>query len=112
MVSLKPDWACALQRKTPENLLAGFDWTLSPVLFAGKTCGIAAIFSDSCSNVARFLCNPDCVAEGEGFEPPVPFPVQWFSSSTAGSEPFAKFSTLLLFSTGYKSVGLIRSAWK
>ena len=71
MVSLKPDWACALQRKTPENLLAGFDWTLSPVLFAGKTCGIAAIFSDSCSNVARFLCNPDCVAEREGFEPSV-----------------------------------------
>jgi hypothetical protein len=29
-----------------------------------------------------------------------------------GSEPFAKFYTLLLFSTGYKSVDLIRSAWK
>src|SRR5438105_14951872 len=48
--------------------LAGFDWTLPPVLFAGKTCGIAAMFSDSCSNVARFLCNPDCVAERVGFE--------------------------------------------
>jgi len=44
MVSLKPDCACALQRKKPETLLAGFDWTLSPVRFEGKTCGIAAIF--------------------------------------------------------------------
>jgi hypothetical protein len=44
------------------------------------------------------------VAEGEGFEPPVPFQVQRFSSSTAGSEPLGKFPTLLLFSTGYKSV--------
>jgi hypothetical protein len=26
-----------------------------------------------------FLFNPDCVAEGEGFEPPVPFQVQQFS---------------------------------
>ncbi len=52
------------------------------------------------------------MAEGEGFEPPVRFPVQRFSSSTAGSEAFRKFSTLLLFSTGYKSVDLIRSAWK
>jgi hypothetical protein len=39
-------------------------------------------------------------------------PVQRFSNTQAGSEPFAKFSTLLLFSTGYKSVDLIRSAWK
>src|SRR6266852_9045856 len=31
-------------------------------------------------------------------------------SSQDGSEPFGKFSTLLLFSTGYKSVDLIRSA--
>src|SRR5882724_11961649 len=52
------------------------------------------------------------MAEGEGFEPPVPFPVQWFSSSTVGSEPFAKFPTLPLFSAGYKSVDLIHSAWK
>ena len=52
------------------------------------------------------------MAEGEGFEPPVPFPVQRFSSSTVGSEPFGKFSTILLFSTGYKSVDLLRSAWK
>jgi hypothetical protein len=44
-----------------------------------ETCRIAAIFNDSCSNAALFLCNPDCVAEGEGFEPPVPFQVQRFS---------------------------------
>src|SRR5258705_198870 len=37
----------------------------------GKTYEIAAIFSDSCSNAARFLCNPDCVAERERFEPSV-----------------------------------------
>ena len=50
--------------------------------FEGKTCGIAATFSDSCLNAASFLCGSDCVAEGEGFEPPVPFPVQWFSRCT------------------------------
>jgi hypothetical protein len=38
--------------------------------------------------------------------------VQRFSNTQAGSEPFAKFSTLLLFSTGYKSDDLIRCAWK
>jgi hypothetical protein len=38
--------------------------------------------------------------------------VQRFSDTQAGSEPFRKFSTLLLFSAGDKSVDLIRSAWK
>jgi hypothetical protein len=66
--SLKPDCACALQRKTPGNEPVTFDGPLSPVRFKGKTCRIAAIFNDSCSNAARFLCNPDCVAEREGFE--------------------------------------------
>lgn len=47
--------------------------TFSPVRFEAETCGIAAIFGDSCSNAARFLCNPDCVAERSGFEPSVPF---------------------------------------
>ena len=41
--------------------------------FKGKTCRIAAVFNDSCSNAALFLCNPDCVAERMGFEPSVPF---------------------------------------
>ena len=50
-----------------------FDGPLSPVRFKGKTCRIAAIFNDSCSNAALFLCNPDCVAEREGFELSVPF---------------------------------------
>src|ERR1700693_606389 len=79
MELLKPDCECGLQRKAPENLPAGFDGTLSPVRFEGKTCGIGAMFSDSCSDGARFLCGSDCVAEGEGFEPPVPFQVQRFS---------------------------------
>jgi hypothetical protein len=39
-------------------------------------------------------------------------PVQRFSNRLAGSEPFRKFPTLLLFAVGYKSVDMIRSAWK
>jgi hypothetical protein len=50
-----------------------FDGPLSPVRFKGKTCRIAAIFNDSCCDAARFLCNPDCVAERLGFEPSLPF---------------------------------------
>ncbi len=45
-----------------------FDGPLSPVRFKGKTCGIAAVFNDSCSNAALFLCSLDCVAERVGFE--------------------------------------------
>jgi hypothetical protein len=37
--------------------------TISPVRFEGGSCGIAAISSDSQKNAARFLYNPDCVAE-------------------------------------------------
>jgi len=33
----------------------------------GQSCGIAAISSDSRRNAAEFLCNPDYVAEREGF---------------------------------------------
>ena len=79
MESLKPDCACPVQRKTPENRAAAFDETRSPVRLEGKTYLVAAISSDSWSNTALFLCNPDCVAEGEGFEPPVPFQAQRFS---------------------------------
>jgi len=70
MESLKPDCACAVQRKTPENLATGFDETLSPVQFEGRTYGIAAIFSDSGSNADSpiFLCGSDCVAERKEFE--------------------------------------------
>jgi hypothetical protein len=73
MESVKSDCACALQRKAPENLHVGFDATLSPVRFEGKTCGIAAIFSDFQWNLAQFICDPDCVAERERFELSVPF---------------------------------------
>jgi hypothetical protein len=72
---------------------------------------IRASLRISRQKAGQFLCGLDLLAEGEGFEPPVPFPVQRFSSSTVGFEPFGKFSTLLLFSTGYKSVDLIRSVW-
>jgi hypothetical protein len=48
------------------------------------------------------------MAEGEGFEPPVRFPVQWFSSTQAGSDPFRKFSTLFYFSMGYKGADVRR----
>jgi hypothetical protein len=50
MESLKPDSAYGLKRKPPENLPARLDGILSPVRFEGKTCGIAAIFTDSYSN--------------------------------------------------------------
>lgn len=46
------------------------------------------------------------MAEGEGFEPPVHFRVHRFSSTQKGSAPFGKFSTLLDFSTAYKSAKL------
>jgi hypothetical protein len=52
------------------------------------------------------------MTEGEGFEPPVPFRVQRFSSSTVGSEALGKVSTLLLFSTAYKSVRLAPFCWE
>jgi hypothetical protein len=48
-----------------------FDGALSPVRFDGGSCGIAAISSDFEEHAAEFLCNPDCVAEREGFEPSV-----------------------------------------
>jgi len=71
MQSLKPDCGCALRRKTPEDSPSWFDGTLSPVQFGGKTCGIAANFSDSYTNAARFLCSTDCVAERVGFNSPL-----------------------------------------
>ena len=39
-------------------------------------------------------------------------PYKRFSNTQVGSEPLRKFFTLLLSSTGYKSVDLIRSACK
>ena len=51
------------------------------------------------------------IGAGSGVEPPRP-EGRRILSSHAGSEPFGKFSALLLFSTDYKSVNLIRSAWK
>jgi len=62
-----------IQRKLPYRTLARekgtkslpvrFAGALSPVRFEGGSWGIAAISSDSQRNAARFLCNPDCVAE-------------------------------------------------
>jgi hypothetical protein len=49
---------------------------------------------------------------GANSDPGTGFPAQRFSNTQEGSEAFAKFCTLLLFSTGYKSVDLLRSAWK
>jgi len=68
MESLKPDCACALQRKWPQTLPAEFGGILSPVQFKDESRAIAAISSDFQRNAARFLCNPDCVAERVGFE--------------------------------------------
>jgi len=53
------------------------------------------------------------LAEREGFEPSVQvLACTGFSNTQGSSEPFEKVSTLFLFSTGYKSVDSIRSAWK
>jgi hypothetical protein len=71
MESLKPDCACAQQRKTIETSAAGSGGTLSPVRFDGETCAIAAISRDFQRNAAGFLCVPDCVAERAGFGPSV-----------------------------------------
>jgi hypothetical protein len=68
MEPLKPDCACAQQRKTLESLAAGSGRTLSPVWFDDETCAIAAISSDFQRNAAGVLCNSDCVAEREGFK--------------------------------------------
>ena len=65
--------------KGATKLACGLKWdTFSgPVLEKNvQNCGNFSGFS---SNIAGVLCNPDCVAEGEGFEPPVRFPVQRFS---------------------------------
>jgi len=48
------------------------------------------------------------MAEREGFEPPVPFRARRFSSTQKCSDPLGKFSTLLHFSTAYKSHPLTR----
>ena len=69
---------CSSEKKA-SKLVYGFCGTLSLVRFDGETSGIAAICRDFRMNAARFLCVADCVAEGEGFEPPVRFPVQRFS---------------------------------
>ena len=75
----KPDRTSAIQRKTRQRLSAEFCATLSPVRFEGKSRLIAAISCDFHDNAAGFLCNSDCLAEREGFEPPIPFQVCRFS---------------------------------
>ena len=46
---------------------------------SGNNREIRALFAYLGAERAEFLCSPDCVAEGEGFEPPVPFQAQRFS---------------------------------
>jgi hypothetical protein len=55
MEPLKPDCACAQQRKTLESLASGSGGTLSPVRFDGETCancGDFQRFSEECSGVS------------------------------------------------------------
>jgi len=54
---------------------------------------------------------PDVLAR-EDCESVENVPVRRFSNTQEGSEPFGRLFTLLLFSTGYKSVDLSRSARK
>jgi len=72
MESWKLNCAWALQRKTLNSLPVALSGTLSPVRFQGGNRTIAAISRNFDGNAVEFLCNPDCVAESEGFEPSVP----------------------------------------
>jgi len=51
------------------------------------------------------------MAEGEGFEPPVRFPVQRFSSTQEGSEPFVELCTLPYLPIAYQPSVLIVYGW-
>src|SRR6266849_3978001 len=94
MPSLKPDYACALQRKT--RTVASF--AAEQCVLSGPGCRANIAKNGHVSRIsergaAEFLCSPDCVAEGEGFEPPVRFPVQWFSRCTVLPRPHSFSST-------------------
>jgi hypothetical protein len=67
MELLDPDCPWALRRKGRYSLAWAFGQILSPVRFENENCGIAPISSDFSRNAAEFLCNPDCMAEREGF---------------------------------------------
>jgi hypothetical protein len=77
---LKPDCACAVQRKaaTLTPFSAEQSVLYSPVSL-GRIAKYGHVSRMSGQVKARILCTSDCVAEGEGFEPPVPFQVQRFS---------------------------------
>jgi hypothetical protein len=72
---LKPDCLSALRRKELQNVPSGLGGHFLRVRFQCKICGIAVIFGDFQRKAAEFLCSSDCLAEGEGFEPPIPFRV-------------------------------------
>src|SRR2546429_4061507 len=55
--------------KNARKLAAEFDEAFSLVRFGGKTRGIAAISPNFGGNADEFLCNPDCMADGDGFGP-------------------------------------------
>jgi hypothetical protein len=69
--SLKPDCSFRLQRKEAKVGGCRLFRPVSPVQFPGKSRTIAAISKDYHRDSADFLCNPDCMAEREGFEPSV-----------------------------------------
>jgi hypothetical protein len=76
-----------LQRKSAKCSGRGLASPFLQSRSLGKSRTIRAISEDCHRDSPDSRCDPDCMAEGEGFEPPVPFPVQWFSSSQEGSEP-------------------------
>jgi hypothetical protein len=71
MEAMKPDCVSALQRKWPQSLEAEFTTALSPVRFQSDNRVITAFSSGFARNAVWFLCDPDCMAEREGFEPSV-----------------------------------------
>jgi hypothetical protein len=83
--SPKPDCRGVLRRKSPQSLPAASSRTLSLVRFQSKSCEVAPISCNFQSNPGGFLCTSDCMAEGEGFEPPVPFRAHRFSRPTVST---------------------------
>src|ERR1700674_5821648 len=103
MESVKPHCERVLQRSGAQSLPGRESGTLSPVRFAGKIREIAPLRAISRRLQAGFSAVQTAWRRGRDSYPRYRcYPVQRFSKTQVGSEPFGKFSNLLPFSTGYK----------
>jgi hypothetical protein len=71
--SAKSDYLWGLWRKDGTEGPSVTSSPFSPVRFADELSRNTAVFRLIRREEAGFLCSPDCVAEGEGFEPSVRF---------------------------------------